>query len=330
MGQILHNCARTTAAVRRAIQHSQESLLTLAGRYDINPKTVRKWRRRSFVEDAPMGPKERRSTTLTGEQEAVVVAFRKHTLLPLDDCLYALQATIPQLTRSALHRCFQRHGISRLPHLDAPGPTRKKFKSYPIGYFHIDLTEVRTEEGKLYLFVAVDRTSKFAFVRLVKQATRSVAAQFLDELIKIIPYRIHIVLTDNGTHFTSPGNARSAAQDIKLALARGEIFRAHAFEFACARHDIDHRLTKPNHPWTNGQVERMNPTIKEATVRSYHYQSHAQLQEHLAAFLNAYNFAKRLKTLAGLTPFQFICSRWQIEPDSFKFNPLHLSLGLNS
>src|SRR5580693_4774107 len=119
MGQILHNCARTTAAVRRAIQHSQESLLTLAERYDINPKTVHKWRKRSFVEDAPMGPKERHATTLTGEQEAVVVAFRKHTLLPLDDCLYALQATIPQLTRSALHRCFQRHGISRLPEVEA-------------------------------------------------------------------------------------------------------------------------------------------------------------------------------------------------------------------
>jgi len=83
-------------AVRRAIQHSQESLLKLSERYSINPKTVQKWRRRSSVGDAPMGPKERHSTILTPEQEAMVVAFRKHTLLPLDDCLYALQATLPQ------------------------------------------------------------------------------------------------------------------------------------------------------------------------------------------------------------------------------------------
>src|SRR5271154_4047738 len=160
MGQILHGCARTTAAVRRAIQHSQESLIQLAERYDINPKTVHKWRKRSFVADAPMGPKPH-STTLTTEQEAVVVAFRKHTLLPLDDCLYALQATIPQLTRSTLHRCFQRHGISRLPEMEGSRPVKKKkFKKYPIGYFHIDLTEVRTAEGNLYLFVAIDRTSK--------------------------------------------------------------------------------------------------------------------------------------------------------------------------
>ena len=118
-GQVLHGCARTTAAVRRAIQSSQESLIALAERYDINPKTVHKWRKRSFVADAPMGP-EPRSTTLSAEQEAMIVALRKHTLLPLDDCLYALQATLPQLTRSSLHRCFQRHGISRLPDLGRP------------------------------------------------------------------------------------------------------------------------------------------------------------------------------------------------------------------
>jgi transposase InsO family protein len=328
MGQVLHGCARTTAAVRRAIQSSQESLIALAARYDINPKTVHKWRKRSSVTDARMGPKPR-STVLSAEQEAVIVAFRKHTLLPLDDCLYALQATIPHLTRSALHRCLARHGISRLPHLDSQPPPRKKFKAYPIGYFHVDLTELRTAEGKLYLFVAVDRTSKFACARLVERATRREAADFLGELIAFIPYKIHTVLTDNGTHFTTPGNARSAAADIKLAWARGESFRAHSFELACARHDIDHRLTKPNHPWTNGQVERMNRTIKEATVRTYHYDGHAQLREHLSAFLNAYNFAKRLKTLAGLTSFQFICACWQKEPNRFITNPHRLSSGLN-
>lgn len=329
MGQVLHGCARTTAAVRRAIQHSQESLIALSERYDINPKTVHKWRKRSWVEDARMGPRPR-SSILSAEQEAIVVAFRKHTLLPLDDCLYALQATIPQLTRSSLHRCFLRHGINRLPDLDRHrSAPKKRFKAYPIGYFHIDLTEVRTEEGKLYLFVAIDRTSKFAFVRLVKRATRQAAGDFLRELIKAVPYKVHIVLTDNGTHFTTPGNVCSAAANIKSALQSGERFRAHSFELACAQLDINHRLTKPNHPWTNGQVERMNRTIKEATVRTYHYDHHDQLREHLAAFLNAYNFAKRLKTLAGLTPYQFICSCWQKEPERFIYNPHHHFPGPN-
>jgi len=328
MGQLLHSCARTTAAVRRAIQNSQESQLKLARRFGLNPKTVQKWRKRSCVADAPMGPKVHRSTTLSAEQEAIAVAFRKHTLLPLDDCLYALQATIPQLTRSALHRCFQRHQISRLPRLEAPPQARKKFKNYPICYFHIDLTEVHTAEGKLYLFVAVDRTSKFAFAHLVPKATRRTAADFLEALLATVPYRIHTVLTDNGTHFTTPGNVCSAAAEIRLSWQRGEVFRAHAFEAACARNEIDHRLTKPRHPWTNGQVERMNRTIKEATVQTYHYQTHSQLQTHMTTFLHAYNFAKRLKTLSGLTPYQHILACWQTDPHRFRTNPNHHSLGL--
>src|SRR5580704_10387974 len=112
MGQILHGSATTTEAVRRAIQHSQESLRGLAKRYGVNPKTVAKWKARSSVSDLPTRPKQPRSTVLSAEEEAVVVAFRRHTLLPLEDCLYALQPTIPYLTRSSLHRCLQRAGIS--------------------------------------------------------------------------------------------------------------------------------------------------------------------------------------------------------------------------
>src|SRR5690606_32610691 len=170
MGQVHHGSATTTAAIRRAIQHSQESLRALAKRYGINQKTVAKWKKRTSVADLPTGPKEPHSTVLSLEDEAVIVAFRRHTLLPLDDCLYALQATIPHLTRSSLHRCLQRHGISRLPEVEGDKPATKKFKSYPIGFFHIDIAEVQAAEGKLYLFVAIDRTSKFAFAQLAEKA----------------------------------------------------------------------------------------------------------------------------------------------------------------
>jgi transposase-like protein len=252
MGQVLHGSARTTEAVRRAIQHSQESLRALARRHGVNPKTIAKWRKRSSVADRRTGPASK-STVLSLEQEAVIVPFRRHTLLPLDDCLYALQATIPQLTRSSLHRCLKRHDISRLPDVDGDRPRRKKFKLYPIGYFHIDIAEVRTQQGKLYLLVSIDRTSKFAFVEGHEKATQRVAADFLNALLAAVPYKIHTVLTDNGVHFTTPGNRYSAAAEIKPALQCGELFRAHAFEFACAKADIDHRLTKPKHPWTNGR-----------------------------------------------------------------------------
>src|SRR3974377_1043425 len=144
MGQVLHGSATTTEAVRRAIQRRQESPKTLAGRYGINPKTVAKWKARSSVVDARMGPKEPSSTVLSREEEAAIVAFRKLTLLPLDDCLYALQPTIPHLTRSSLHRCLQRHDISRLPEVEGAKASKKRFKQYPIGFFHIDIAEVRT------------------------------------------------------------------------------------------------------------------------------------------------------------------------------------------
>jgi hypothetical protein len=129
MGQVLHGSATTAEAVRRAIQHSQESLRALSKRYGINQKTVAKWKGRTSVADVPTGPKEPRSTVLTPEEEAVAVAIRRHTRLPLDDCLFALQPTIPHLTRPSLHRCLQRHGISRLPEVDGNKEPKQRFES---------------------------------------------------------------------------------------------------------------------------------------------------------------------------------------------------------
>jgi transposase InsO family protein len=330
MGQVHHGSATTTAAVRRAIQHSQESLRTLAKRYGIDPKTVAKWRKRSSTADRRTGPRDPRSTVLSLEEEAVVVAFRRHTLLPLDDCLYALQATIPHLTRSSLHRCLQRHGIGRLPETDGDRPQRSRFRRYPLGFFHLDIAEVRTEQGKLYLLVAIDRTSKFAFVELHEKATRRTAADFLRALAAAVPYRIHTVLTDNGTHFTEPTGDGWTREDIAAMRAQNTPFRCHAFEAACADLGIEHRLTKPRHPWTNGQVERMNRTIKEATVKRFHYADHDELRQHLTDFVAAYNFAKRLKTLRGLTPYEAICKAWIEEPSRFNRDPTHQTPGPNS
>ena len=211
------------------------------------------------MHDMPMGPKDPHSTVLTREEEAVCVAFRKHTLLPLDDCLYALKERIPHLSRSSLHRLFQRNGISKLPENEEKKP-KKKFKKY----FHIDITEVRTEEGKLYLFVAIDRTSKFVYVELFEKQGKMQAAEFLRNLIEKVPYKIHKILTDNGIQFTNLPRNRNALP--------------HIFDRVCEEHKIEHRLTLPGHPWTNGQVERMNKTIKEATVHRYYYDSKNQLR----------------------------------------------------
>ncbi len=95
----------------------------------------------------------------------------------------------------------------------------------------------------------------------------------------------------------------------------GELFRAPAFEYACIQNHINRRLTKPRHPWTNGQVKRMNRTIKEATAKRFHYATHDQLRRHLENVVSAY---------------ETICKAWTAEPKRFRLNPHHQTLGLNN
>jgi transposase InsO family protein len=267
----------------------------LAAQYGLNPKTVAKWRRRATGEDAPMGPRTRRSTVLTPLEEAVVVEFRRRTLLPLDHVLGRLRDTIPRLSRSALHRCLQRHDISRLPRDPAERSSKRgTFEETEIGYVHIDASELRTAEGKVYLFLAIDRVSKFTYVELRTEATMRAGAQFLLGVIAAFPYAIHTLLTDNGITFADAPRYRGGS----TALVRG-----HLFDRVCRAHGITRKLTKPYHAWTNGQAERMIRTVKEATVRVFHYDTHVALATHLAAFVTAYNFARHLKRLRWRTPF---------------------------
>ena len=226
---------------------------------------------------------------------------RRHTLLPLDDCLYALQPTIPHLTRSSLHRCLQRHDISRLPQTEGDKEPRRKFKIYPIGFFHVDIAEVQTAQGKLYPSSSqstAPQSSQSAQLVDTRPIRRPRAPSWRP-LSPPCPTRVEIVLTDNGIQFADLPKNRDPGPTARL--------RGHPFDRACREHGIEHRLTKPNHPWTNGQVERMNRTIKDATVKRYHYESHEQLVRHLDDFVAAYNFGRRLKTLSGLTPFEFVC-----------------------
>ena len=147
--------------------------------------------------------------------------------------LYALQPTIPHLTRLSLQRCLQRHGIARLPDTEGNKPQRSRFKASPIGFFHIDIAEVHTEEGRHYLFVAVDRTSNFAFAQLHEKATRRIAADFLRALVAAVPHTIHTVLTDNGTHFVDnwpiDEAAEAEAEAIWASQDEPRIYRVHAF-----------------------------------------------------------------------------------------------------
>ena len=244
MAGVLHGSARTTPRIRAELQRSQEATRVLAARYGLNPKTVAKWRQRTTTADGPMGPSRPRSTVLTEAEEAIVVEFRRRTLLPLDDVLGCLRESIPTLTRSALHRCLVRHGISRLPKTEENTSKRKRFAETKIGYVHIDPCELRLAEGKLHMFLAIDRVSKFTHVAFYDAATKMNGAAFLREVIAVFPYAIHTVLTDTGMAFADLPKNRTGPSRRWLG--------PHIFDRVCREHGIEHRLTKPYHPWTNG------------------------------------------------------------------------------
>jgi integrase-like protein len=138
--------------------------------------------------------------------------------------------------------------------------------------------------------------------------------------VAAFPYRIHAVLTDNGMAFADLPKYRDGP------TAR---WMGHIFDRVCREHGIEHRLTKPYHPWTNGQAERMNRTVKEATIKAFHYPGLEALKAHVLAFVRAYNFAKHLKALQWRTPFQAICDARTKDPSIFRINPHHLIPGPN-
>jgi transposase InsO family protein len=320
----LHGSARTTPRVRAELQTAQETTRGLAARYGLNPKTVAKWRRRTGTADAPMGPRRPRSSVLTEIEEAIVVEFRRHTLLPLDDVLGCLREAIPTLSRSALHRCLQRHGISRLPQGEEKASKRKRFAEARIGYVHIDACELRLAQGKLFLFLAIDRVSKFVHVAFYEANTKLNGATFLRQVVAAFPYRIHTVLPDNGMTFADLPRNRGRYPEIEA------IFGGPIFDRVCREHGIEHRLTKPYHPWTNGQAERMNRSVKDATIKAFHYPDLDALEAHVLAFVTAYNFAKHLKALRWRAPFQAMCDAWNADPSAFTIDPHHLIPGPHS
>jgi transposase InsO family protein len=303
----------TSADLRKAIRESPDSLRVLAARYAINPKTVAKWKKRESADDLPPGPKAARRGRLTAEEEDIVVRFREHTLLPLDDCLYALQAQIPHLSRSALHRCLQRHGISRLADTAGRAPPAGSGASggsgaAPLGWLHVDRAIVHSADGAHYLFNAIDQSSRFVFVRMGPEGGSAAAADFLAALVARVPFRISQVFTLD----TEPFAAGSGGDGDS------------AFTQACRASGIAHRLTGSPHPWTRGSGARMGRMIEDSLT----FSSGAYIADLLRDFVQAYNFRRRLKTLRGQTPYEFICRIAAQRPDLFLRDPHHEMAGL--
>lgn len=161
-----------------------------------------------------------------------------------------------------------------------------------------DITYIPTQAGFLYLAVVLDTFSR-----------RIVGWSMADHL------RTVLVLD---------------ALDMALGQRRPNGFVAHVFGRVCAERGVKHRLTKPYHPWTNGQAERMVRTIKDATVRSFHYASIDDLRRHVRDWLLAYNYAKQLKALRFKAPIEALKAVSIEKPELFARQPSHDMLGLNT
>ena len=203
----LHSQSKTTPKVRSAIQASDELAWVLADRHGTTEQTVWKWRKRDSVADRSHTA-HRLQTMLTPAQEAVAVALRKTLLVSLDDLLAVVREFLnPNVSRSGLDRCLRRHGVGNLRDLKAkaPKPKHSAFKAYEPGYMHVDvkyLPQMADESRRRYLFVAIDRATRWVFIRIFTAKTAANARRYLRDLERACPMRIRTILTDNGKEFT--------------------------------------------------------------------------------------------------------------------------------
>ena len=268
----LHPLARTTPSIRAELRAADQALsdAELARRYGLTPPTVRKWRQRDATADRSHRP-QTLHCTLTSAQEAVAMEIRRTLWLPLDDLLVVVREFLnPAVSRSGLMRCLTRHGLNRRPVEDKDAPiVRKTFKDYAPGFVHMDikyLPQMADESARRYLFVAIDRATRWVFLRIYADQSEASSSDFLRRLYATAPMKIVKLLTDNGSQFTDRFTAKSKKPT-------GE----HAFDRECALLGIEHRLTKPRHPQTNGMVERFNGRISDILATT-HFRSREDLQ----------------------------------------------------
>ena len=316
----LHKNARTTPAIRRELQTAEGSNKALAKRYNVTPPTIAKWRAREDVSDASHCP-HRLQTTLTPAQEAVAVELRRTALLPLDDLLAVVREFLnPAASRSGLDRCLRRHGVSRLadllPKEDAPKTPAKGFKDYTPGFVHMDvkyLPQMADEDQRTYLFVAIDRATRWVYLERLPDKSAASARGFLQRLLAAAPFKITTLLTDNGKEFTD----RFCATGERTPTGR------HPLDRLCAEHAIEHRLIKPARPQTNGMVERFNGRIRDV-LNTIRFRSGEHLNDTLQRYAALYNHYIPQRNIGHISPVQALINWHATHPELFVADPNNL------
>src|SRR3954464_10318416 len=254
----IHPNARTTPAVRVEIAASAQPTGELARRFGVSTETVRKWRKRGAGDCRDRSSRPHKLPWKASEEErAVVCAVRRATGFPLDDLTFVVAHFLPHLNRDAVYRILKAAGLNRLPPASHPRQLAGTFKDYEPGFVHLDvknLPKLRTADGELrkrYLFVAIDRRSRFVHLAVKDDETEASARAFLEAALTALPFQVTHVLTDRGSCFTAEG-----------------------FEKLCRARGLEHRKTRPYTPRTNGMGERLHGHIQrevlDITVAAHH------------------------------------------------------------
>jgi len=316
----LHKNATTTPRIRAEIQAAPPSIsdAELARRFGVTDSTISRWRRRDSVEDRSHTPHDLRAT-LSPAQEAIVIELRCTLLLPLDDLLRVVREFIePTLSRSALDRCLRRHGVSSLEDL-MPKVEREKpkaFKSYEPGYLHIDvkhLPKMSDEKVHQYLFVAIDRATRWVYLEIRPTKSAKDGAEFMQALLSAAPMKIRTILTDNGGEFTD----RFTPRGERTPTGR------HLFDQVCSGHGIEHRLIPPWRPQTNGMVERFNGRVTDELAAT-RFANSAELRDGLLGYGRIYVEHIPQRVLGHRTPLESLRAWYETHPHLFRFDPANL------
>ena len=317
-----HTNAKTTVQTRKIIKESDETIESLAKRFNLTKTTVSKWRKREELTDKSSRPHHIR-TAFNPLEEWIICEIRRSTGLGIDSLAEVLKPFIPQVNRKNINRCLNRHGIIEEERRQKEALKQKrlvgKFEECAPGYIHVDvklLPKLPGEREQKVLFVAIDRATRLVYIAMKDKKDAYNAEAFLKELIQFYPYKIHTVLTDNGKEFTD-----------RFCRTRKEASGRHVFDKMCQIEGIEHRLTRPYTPQTNGLVERFNGRIEEI-LKQHHFNTYSQLMDTLNKYLRCYNFVNKQRVLNNKSPADKVLYWFQKDKTIFKdsFNPLSYNL----
>ncbi len=315
MKQVYHSNATTNIRLRFEINKSNESNIILAERFNVSQNTIIKWKSRNGFEDKSSRPLKIQYS-LSEIEMLIAVELRVMTWWALDEITEAVNPEEPEKIRSAVYRTFVREGINKVPVKEKE--KAKKFKEYDPGYLHLDVTYLPKINGKkYYLFVAIDRATRTLYYKVYEAKTSVNAESFMKECIEFFPFDISHVLTDNGLEFTNR-LLKSKKDNLCQKLSKLDV--------VCSDNEIEHRLTKPFTPKTNGMVEKANDIIKNGTIKKTKYDSVQQMKEDLMQFLIHYNIYRRhgslRRELKVKTPFNAVEKWYEFDEKIFKQKPL--------